>query len=196
MNESITNISCVIALDVFTNLLVSISEYDSDVFQHCVRVGALAEKITDVMGVKPQEQVEVFVAAVLHDYGKIKIPKSILLKKSALTAEEYRVIQHHPVDGAETIRKCCSNENVVNAILYHHERLDGSGYTTRISGDLLPFGARIIAVADVYDALVNHRCYKVSNSPKEAIELLRRKCGTEFDSDVVSALREVIKNEL
>ena len=124
-------------------------------------------------------------AAVLHDLGKIGIPDSILHKKGKLTKKEYEVIKKHPQIGAEIIRAVHFLRELVPMILYHHERYNGLGYPAGLKGEEIPLGARIIAVADVYQALVSDRPYRGAYSKKEAIKIVKEGSGTQFDPKIV-----------
>ncbi len=126
-------------------------------------------------------------AARLHDLGKIGIPDSILQKKGKLTKKEYDIIKKHPQIGAEIIRSVHFLNEVVPSVLYHHERFDGLGYSAGLKGKEIPLGARIIAVADVYQALIADRPYRKAYSKKEAIEIIKASSGTHFDPEVVNA---------
>lgn len=123
-------------------------------------------------------------AALIHDIGKLEIPLGILAKPNTLTADEYKIIQQHPKYGLKYTKKlflsCQTKEDYDfvmicrNVILYHHERLDGSGYIVGLSGDEIPLEARIIAIIDSFDAMTCVRCYKTSMSKKKAIDSLLR----------------------
>lgn len=121
-------------------------------------------------------------AALIHDIGKLEIPLSILSKPNTLTADEYKIIQQHPKYGLKYTKKlflsCQTKEDYDfvmicrNVILYHHERLDGSGYVEGLKGNQIPLEAKILAIIDSYDAMTCVRCYKPTMSKKEAIESL------------------------
>lgn len=133
-------------------------------------------------------------AVPLHDIGKIGIPDNILLKPGRLSPEEFEVIKSHTVIGSEIIKSLLvSGEDVYLSHCYdicrsHHERWDGSGYPDGLAGTDIPLSARIVAVVDVYDALVSERCYKQAYTQEEALTIIREASGTQFDPDIVSAL--------
>jgi len=131
-------------------------------------------------------------AAMLHDLGKIGIPDKILHKKGKLTRKEYGIIKKHPQIGAEIIRSVHFLNEVVPSVLYHHERFDGLGYSAGLKGKEIPLGARIIAVADVYHALISERPYRKAYSRKDALEIIKSSSGTHFDPEVVNAFLSCI----
>ncbi|WP_114416753.1 HD-GYP domain-containing protein [Marinospirillum perlucidum] len=133
----------------------------------------------------------------LHDLGKIAIPDEILLKKGRLTAEEFKIMQEHTTRGVELLDEVIRNhgledlpdvEMLKNIVLYHHEKMDGSGYPRGISGEAIPIEARIIAVADVFDALTSERPYKEPWSIEAALEELERMAGRHLDTDCVEVM--------
>jgi len=126
--------------------------------------------------------------AMLHDIGKIGISDSILRKKAKLTAEEYRIIKTHPKIGAEIIRAVHFLRDVVPVVLYHHERWDGKGYPSGLKEREIPLLARIVSIADAYQALISDRPYRKAFSKKEALEILKNEAGTHFDKDLVDVL--------
>jgi len=138
-------------------------------------------------------------AVALHDIGKIGIPDNILLKPGALTKEEFEVVKRHCQIGHRIIMTIA--EDTVDDAMYlsyckeiclsHHERWDGKGYPNGIAGEDIPLSARILSVIDVYDALVNKRCYKPALSHQEAMELIKSGAGTQFDPDIVETVLSV-----
>lgn len=130
-------------------------------------------------------------AAVLHDIGKIGISDAILRKKGKLTAGEYKIIKAHPQIGAEIIRAVHFLKDVVPMVLHHHERLDGQGYPSGLKNGEIPLCAKIIAIADAYQALTSDRSYRKAYSKKEAIKILKQEAGAHFDKAIVNALIDV-----
>lgn len=133
-------------------------------------------------------------AAVLHDLGKIGIDDNILRKKGKLTKREFGQIKKHPLIGAEILRSIHFLNDVVPLILYHHERFDGKGYTSGLKGHEIPIGARILAIADVYQALISDRPYRKAYTKREALKIIKEASGRQFDPDVVEALIKSLKN--
>jgi HD-GYP domain-containing protein (c-di-GMP phosphodiesterase class II) len=120
--------------------------------------------------------------AELHDIGKIGIPDYILNKEGPLTSEERALIQQHPVIGWEIARQARSLSGLLDVIRWHHERVDGRGYPDGLAGEAIPLAARIVAVADVWDALTSHRSYRPAWSVEQAVALMRQGRGTQFDA--------------
>ncbi|MDD5120121.1 MAG: HD-GYP domain-containing protein [Candidatus Omnitrophica bacterium] len=132
-------------------------------------------------------------ASLLHDAGKIDIPAAILTKTTKLTEEEYNVIKKHPVKGAQILRPLQVLRPAIPIIMYHHEKYDGSGYPSRLKGKKIPLGARIMSVADAFEAMVYGRPYRQRMDIASAIKEIKKKGGTQFDPKVVEAFLRVIK---
>ncbi len=137
-------------------------------------------------------------AVPLHDIGKIAIPDSILLKPGKLTQEEFEVIKTHTTEGSKIIDTLIENEINDSYIhfchdicLYHHERWDGKGYPTGLAGEDIPLPARVMALVDVYDALVSERCYKTAMSHGKAVQIIEESSGTHFDPAIVDAFLDI-----
>ena len=156
---------------------------------HSQRVAELAARTARRLGL-PGEEVELTrLAASLHDLGKLAIPEEILRKPGPLTEPERIVLERHPQIGFRMLESL-GVDPVADWVLHHHERWDGSGYPDGVSGERIPLGARIIFVADAYDAMISERVYRRRVSPEEAIAELDRCAGTQFDPRVVAALAE------
>jgi diguanylate cyclase (GGDEF)-like protein len=125
-------------------------------------------------------------AALLHDVGKVAVPEDILEKPSALTSNEWRTVVQHPRIGQVILEQAAALKDSVPIILHHHERYAGHGYPYGLRGSEIPLGARIVAIADAYDAMVNDRPYKRAISHGDAVEELRRHAGTQFDPELVT----------
>jgi len=134
-------------------------------------------------------------AAVLHDLGKVGIPDSILHKRKRLTKKEYEIIKTHPQIGSEIIRPVHFLKDLAPIILYHHERFDGSGYSEGLKGKEIPLGARIIAVADAYQALISDRPYRKAHSEKEALKIIKEGSGSQFDPEIVDSFMVIVENK-
>ena len=126
-------------------------------------------------------------AALLHDLGKIAVPKAILQKEGKLSEEEFRLIREHPVIGGEIVQEINLLQDMAPLIRHHHERMDGRGYPDGLAGKEIPLGARILAVADSYDAMRTDRPYRKGLTEAEAEAELKRHAGTQFDPEIVYA---------
>ncbi|MFA9217704.1 MAG: HD domain-containing phosphohydrolase [Sphingomonadaceae bacterium] len=167
------------------------AEYrDPETGAHLLRMAAYAELVARNLGLAPEECELVRNAAPMHDIGKMGIPDAILQKPGRLTADEMRVIRTHAQIGADILADSASPLLQAGSViaLTHHERYDGSGYPNGLAGDAIPLYGRIVAVADVYDALTSERPYKSSWSPQRAKDYLLAECGKHFDTACVAAL--------
>ncbi len=134
-------------------------------------------------------------ASMLHDAGKINIPTEILTKASNLTGEEYDIIKRHPIKGAEIIKHVQILKPVVPIILHHHEKYDGTGYPSKLKKGNIPIGARIMSVADAFDAMVYGRPYRERITAEDALEEIKKHSGTQFDPQVVKSLVKIFHNK-
>jgi HD-GYP domain-containing protein (c-di-GMP phosphodiesterase class II) len=155
---------------------------------HSQRVARYASMISKRMGLSSGEVARIRTAAAVHDVGKINVPKQILHKPERLTDEEFAIIRCHTVDGARIV-ELLGDEKLTSIVRHHHERLDGTGYPDALAGDAIPLGARIIAVADTFDAVTSTRPYRRANPHKKAIDILTKKAGTQLDLAAVRAFR-------
>ncbi|MBF0252612.1 MAG: diguanylate cyclase [Candidatus Omnitrophica bacterium] len=159
--------------------------------EHSISMTRYALSMAYDLGLSETEANNVRIGAMLHDIGKIGIDKMILLKPASLTQSEMKAIQQHPIIGAEIIRNVHPLKDVVPYVKYHHERYDGAGYLTRISGEEIPLGARIISLADVFQALTSNRPYRKAMKEKDAFEIIKRGTGKHFDPKVVKSFFNV-----
>jgi len=168
---------------------------DSYTGEHVESTVYYATEIARHLGLSPQEVEQVRQAAILHDLGKVGISEKILLKNSRFTRKELNQIRKHPQIAIDIIRPIHSLHDIIPYILYHHERWDGKGYPTGLKGEEIPLGARIIAVADVYQALISNRPYRKAYPKKKAIQIIKKGRGTQFDPRVVDAFLEILHKE-
>jgi HD-GYP domain-containing protein (c-di-GMP phosphodiesterase class II) len=162
---------------------------------HSFRVAKYAEQIARQMGL-PYEQIEnVIMAGRVHDLGKIGVSDDILLKPAPLTDIEYKHMKNHPKIGYNILSSLEMYENLLSFVLYHHERMDGCGYPHGLNANSIPLGARILAVADSFDAMTSDRPYRKAMSEEKAFQELKKNSGTQFDPKVVDAFIEVWERE-
>jgi putative nucleotidyltransferase with HDIG domain len=173
-------------LEGLSRLLAARSAYTHG---HCQRVARHAERIARAMHLPDAEVARIRTAAVVHDVGKIYTPREILEKPGPLTDEELAVMKLHSSDGADMLRSV-RDPQLAAIVRHHHERLDGSGYPDSLVGDQIPLGARIVAVADTFDAVTSARPYRGAYSHREGLEILRDEAGSKLDSQAVAAFLE------
>lgn len=172
----------------FTRYLMELKNYDDYTYTHCVNVAFFAMLIAKWMRLPKHKILEIIQAGALHDIGKMKIPGDILNKCGKLTSEELQIMKAHTTLGYEMLKKStCIEDRIKDAVLMHHERLDGSGYPSGTSADNLGEYAKIIAVADVYDAMTSDRPYRKRMSPFEAFHEFIKMGASAFDFSIVKA---------
>jgi len=159
---------------------------------HSKRVGFYAMKIGEALGLDEEMLRILNDAGVLHDIGKIGIKDEILLKPTQLTSEETKVMQQHPVIGEAIVKPVRSLQKVVLLVRHHHERYDGAGYPSGLTGEAIPLGARILSVADTYDSMVTDRPYRRRLSVEDAKAELKRGAGHAYDPAAVDAFLQVL----
>jgi putative two-component system response regulator len=171
--------------------LVRATEYrDSDTGEHVLRVASYAELMAEKLGCKPEWCRQLALASTMHDIGKISVPDAILLKQGPLTPEERAEIMLHAENGYDILKGSSSSlvQLAAEIALTHHERWDGKGYPRGLSGQDIPLGGRIVAIADVFDALTSDRPYKRAWPIDKARDNLLENAGTQFDPACVDAL--------
>lgn len=163
---------------------------DEDTGSHIVRIGKLSRHIAEVLGLHESECDIIEVAAPIHDIGKIGIPDSILRKPTPLTEVERKTMENHTLIGYDILKNGTSKylQRGAEIALSHHEKFDGSGYPHGTGGQEIPLSARIVAVADVYDALTHRRPYKLAWPKTKVVEYMKQLSGKHFDPDCVGAL--------
>lgn len=154
--------------------------------RHSDHVSKLSKKIGEKIGFTPQVVKEIEMAGLLHDIGKIAVREDILNKPEQLTDSEYNEIKKHSESGYQILKSVDKYSSIADDILFHHERMDGKGYPNGLKGEEIPVIARIIAVADAYEAMVSDRAYRKGKSHEYAISELKRCSGTQFDPDIVN----------
>ncbi|MEO0162294.1 MAG: HD domain-containing phosphohydrolase [candidate division WOR-3 bacterium] len=179
-------------LDSIKTLVSAIEAKDPYTSGHSERVRKYALKIAKKLKLKPEQIEELDYAGYLHDIGKIGISDALLTKPSPLTEEEYQKVKEHPKIGHNILKHAHHLAGACEIIKYEHERYDGTGYPNGLKRDQIPIGARIIAVADAYDAMTTDRPYRKALSKKEAIRRLKECSGTQFDPKVVRAFLKVL----
>jgi hypothetical protein len=172
--------------EILRRLASALEDRDPYTDGHTRRVTRHAYMTAASMGLPAEEVERIRVAASVHDVGKVDIPLEVLHKPGKLTDEEFALIKEHSVRGAEMVSAIGSHE-ITAMVRHHHERLDGRGYPDGLSGSAIPVGARIIAVADTFDAITSTRSYRKASKHRQAIEILKKEAGTQLDPDAVKA---------
>lgn len=189
---SISDRSCTALIETLAQALDARDPYTAG---HSQRVAAYAYGIAVELNL-PREQAEVIRAgAQLHDIGKIGIPDAVLLKPGPLTAEEFGLIKLHPQIGRRILEKALGFESLLEIVEMHHENFDGSGYPYGLAGEKIPLEARIVRIADAYDAMTTRRSYRSAFAPDVAMEAIRVGSGREFDPIAVEAFLNVNTTE-
>lgn len=161
---------------------------------HSIRVARYSRELARRMGMPPQEQEHIYYVALLHDIGKIGIPDHILNKPGKLDPEEREVIQTHPKIGAEILKNFTALNGISEGAKFHHERFDGGGYCEGRAGEDIPKVARIIGVADTYDAMSSERCYRKPLSKDYIVSELEKGSGSQFDPQIVPHMLDMIED--
>ena len=174
--------------------LVRTTEYrDATIGKHLVRMSLYAGRLAAALDLTAEDQRLIHLAAPLHDIGKVAVPEQILLKPGPLSPEERAVIERHPVDGHEILRGCKSRlmQLASEITLTHHEWWDGSGYPHKIAGEDIPLAGRIVAVCDVFDALISVRPHKQAWNLVDIMRYIESRSGTQFDPTIIAAFGSV-----
>jgi len=161
---------------------------------HSQRVSALGRQLAEAVGLSAREADVIAQAGLLHDIGKIGVPESVLGKPGRLDPDEWELMRRHPVLGAQIVAPFDFFAAGSIIVRHHHERWDGSGYPDGLRGAAIPLGARIVAVADVYDALTSTRPYREALPHHVAIEHIVGEAGRTLDDDIVAALLRVTRD--
>lgn len=163
--------------------------------EHVERTVSYAVEIARALKLSEYEIEQIKQASVLHDLGKIGISEKILYKKTKLTKKEFEEIKRHPQIGVDIIRPIHFLHPVIPYVLHHHEKWNGTGYPYGLKQDGIPLGARIVAIADVYQALISDRPYRKAYSKAEAVNIIKEEAGILFDPTIVSIFLEILKSE-
>jgi hypothetical protein len=169
-------------------LTAAIDAKDPYTCGHSERVARIAVRLAEALGMPPQQRSDLYLAGLLHDIGKIGIDDLVLKKCGPLTPDEYRSIQAHVEIGVTILKDLKKLHHILPGVRHHHESLDGSGYPDHLSGEQIPLEARILAVADSFDAMSSNRPYRKRLTPMQIDDIFHRGRGTQWDPKVVDAL--------
>jgi len=181
-----------IPLDVVSSLAGAIDAKDTYTRGHSQAVSKFAEALARTINLPEKTVQRIKLAALLHDVGKIGITESVLRKPGALTDHEWEIMKQHPVIGAKKVLEPIKSlKDLIPIVKHHHERIDGCGYPDRLKDDEIPLGAKIVAIADAFHALISHRPYRKSLSIEKSVEILKSGAGTQWDRELVMKFVEI-----
>ena len=180
-------------VETVTSLALAIDAKDHYTQGHSQKVSAYAVMIAEALGMEPSEVEEIRLAGLLHDIGKVGIPEPILNKSGPLDAAEWETMKTHTELGAKILEPLEAMKRIRLMVRHHHEFYDGTGYPDRIEGDSIPYGARVIAIADAYDTITSERTYKKARTPEDAFLELERCASNQFDPSLVRVFIETMR---
>jgi response regulator RpfG family c-di-GMP phosphodiesterase len=160
---------------------------------HSERVSRISGEVARSLGIGREEARRIRLAAWLHDIGKIGVRESVLLKPGPLTEDEYRLVQTHPVVGEQILGPVLLDAGTVRIVRHHHEHYGGNGYPDALRASAIPLGARVLAVADAFDALTSDRPYRAKLSPESAMQVLRAGAGEQWQPTLVEVLAQRVE---
>lgn len=175
------------------SLVRTLEARDSYTSGHSLRVAEYSTRLARQLDLAPAFLRQLRLSARLHDIGKVGMAEGILNKPDVLTPQEFDIVREHPVIGERILKPIIRGKNILAGIRHHHERFDGAGYPDRLAGESIPFIARIIAVADCYDALTSSRAYRPMLEPAGALELIESEAGRQFDPTLVPVFLDVMR---
>lgn len=162
---------------------------------HSERVAEVSEHLAITLRMPHAHVERIRIAGLLHDIGKIGVPEAVLLKPEPLEAAEFELMKKHPVEGQNILRPISSLSDILPTVYHHHERYDGKGYPAGLAGETIPLWARILGVADSYDAMTSDRPYRKAFSKEFACKEIAKNSGTQFDPKVAAAMVEILSKE-
>ena len=180
-------------VDTVTSLAFAIDAKDQYTNGHSQKVSAYAVTLAQALGLDANETEEIRLAALLHDIGKVGIPEAILNKSGPLDISEWETMKTHTNLGAKILEPLKAMAQIREMVRHHHEFYDGSGYPDRLEGERIPYGARVIAIADAYDTITSERTYKKPRTPEDAFAELERCASNQFDPEIVRVFVEAMR---
>ena len=185
--------------EIWLQFLVNISKFVdrrvSKSGKHSAKVAEWASTTARELKMSEDEGENVYWKSIRHDIGKIGISERVLRKKSILSEEDWVLIKMHPTIGSNIVSSIDAYPSLATTISAHQEKYDGTGYPKGLSGKNIPLGARILGIADAYQAMVEHRYYREARTPAEAVTELQKVKGTQFDPDVLDVFLNVVNSE-
>ena len=184
-----------LTMQMMSALTKAVDAKDRYTSGHSSRVAYYSRLLAGELGMSKEEQDDIYKMGLLHDIGKIGVPRSIINKPGRLTDEEFSVMRSHPVKGSEILSRITIMPEISKGARWHHERPDGKGYPDHLKGNAIPFEAKIIAVADSYDAMTSYRSYRDVMKQEDVREQIVKGRGTQFDSKVADAMIALIDRD-
>ena len=181
---------------LFDTIVNVVDTFDEYTYHHSRNVAYYSMKIAQLMKLKQQEIVYIYYVALVHDIGKISIMRNMLNKSEKFTDEERELMKQHTTAGAEILKDFTMIPQIQSGALYHHERFDGKGYPHGLKGEEIPLFARIICVADCFDAMTTQRSYWQPISVQDVCEEIKKCSGTQFDPQIVPYMIKLIDSGL
>lgn len=178
--------------DMLGTLINVMEAKDTYTTGHCRRVADYSAMIAKALGLTPEMSEKIYISSLLHDIGKIGVPESILQKPGKLTFEEYEIVKKHPELGYNILKPVIKDEFILKGVLQHHERIDGKGYPDALCGRDIALSARIISIADSYDAMTSNRVYRQRLSNEAILNELVLNTGKQFDERASQAFMKAI----
>jgi putative nucleotidyltransferase with HDIG domain len=184
-----------VEIQTVTALSKLIENRDLSTKEHSVGVRNLAVKIGQKLNFTLEQLEELSIAATLHDIGKIGIPENVLNKPDKLTEDEYELIKEHSKIGYEALNEINRLKNVAKYILHHHEKYDGTGYPSQQVGCEIPLASRVLAIADVYEAITSDRVYRKAMTKEQGIEIMANGKGSHFDPELLKIFFAILEED-
>jgi putative nucleotidyltransferase with HDIG domain len=178
---------------ISNDLINLLRQLDQDTFLHSMRVGEMLYKFSHYLNLSVQHSNQLQLIGYIHDIGKLKLPKSILTKCGPLTDSEWNLMKNHGIYGYNILSDLFEEKEILNAVRYHHENLDGSGYEG-LSHSQIDFNTRLVRIIDTFDALTNDRCYQHKSSIEFSLNKIIKLSGTVYDRDIVNQFVKFIYN--
>ena len=176
------------------DMLHNLRHYDDLTYTHGLNVALICNVLATWLEMTSEEIELATQCGLLHDIGKLKIPESIIKKPDRLTEQEYNIIKKHPIEGYQILKKCNVNPHISNAALMHHERCDGKGYPLRLTSEQIDTYAKIVSIADVYDAMTSARIYRGPLCPFKVIEIFENEGLQRYDTKFIMTFLENVVN--
>lgn len=176
------------------DMLHNMREFDDATYVHCLNVSLISTVFAKWLNLSKEEVRLASICGLLHDIGKLKIPEEIITKPARLTEQEYNIIKKHPIEGYNILKNQDIDIHIKNAALMHHEKFDGSGYPLGLKGNKIDFFARLVTIADVYDATTSARVYRGPLCPFKVIELFEQEGYEKYDAHMIITFLENIVN--